>query len=51
MDMLLDAEDLFEDELHDYFEEEAYEEWRIEDAHRDPSDPYEQRGLRHEDFY
>lgn len=51
LDILVEAEDQFEDELHDYYEDKAYKEWRYEEAHKDPDDPYAQRGLRYSDFY
>ena len=38
-----------EDELHDYFEDEARAEY--EDMKLEPTDPYEQRGLSRADFY
>lgn len=50
-DIFTECEDLFEDELHDFFEDEAYKEWRYEEEHKDPIDPYAQRGLRYSDFY
>lgn len=51
VDIIVEAEDLFEDELHDFFEDEAYEDWSYEEQYKDPSDPYEQRGLRRSDFF
>jgi hypothetical protein len=50
LDLFTEAEHLFEDELHDYFEDEAYKEWSYEEQYKDPSDPYEQRGLNRSIF-
>lgn len=50
IDIFTEAEDLFEDELHDFFENEAYKEWSYEESHRDPIDDYEQRGLNRSIF-
>ena len=49
-DIFTESEDLFEDELHDFFEDEAYKEWAYEEAHKDSSDPYLQRGLNRSIF-
>ena len=49
IDLFLEAEDLFEDELHDFFEDEAYNEYESEPRHL--SDPYREIGMRHSDFY
>jgi hypothetical protein len=51
LDLIVEADYLFEDELHDFFENEAYEEWEYEEMHKDPDDPYEVRGLNRADFF
>ena len=53
VELVMESEtlDRLEDELHDYFEDEARREWEYEEAHKDPDDPYLARGLRRSDFY
>ena len=41
--------ELFEDELHDYFEEEAGEQWEDAEAYR--RDPYAYNGVKQSDFF
>lgn len=44
-----DILELFEDDLHDYFEEEAAEQWRDAEEYR--KDPYAYNGVKRSDFY
>ena len=50
VDIFTECEDLFEDELHDFFEDAAYKEWSYESRYADSSDDYEQRGLNRSIF-